>query len=87
MVNWTQMEKPVILKQDVQEWIKIVVETKEDINPGNDTTGELPKNNRLNDGSGKWFLMGSFGNEGQIYRDLANYATIESNTPVLIIAV
>jgi hypothetical protein len=85
MVNWTPMGDKDILKQDVQEWIKIAVETDADINPGNDTTGELSTNNRLS--NGKWFLMGSFDNEGQVFRDLANYTTIQSNTNVLIIAV
>jgi hypothetical protein len=87
MGKWTKVDMTDILKQDVQDWIKIVVETKDDINPGKDNTGELSRNNRLNNGFGKWFLMGSFGNKGQINRNLANYATIQSKTPVLIIAV
>jgi hypothetical protein len=90
MDNWTKVEDTDIIKQDVEQWIKIIVETERDLCPANDITGEMSKNNRLKDESGKlgkWFLMGSFGNDTQIFRDLANYTTIESNTDVLIIAV
>ena len=86
MVNWTRMEDNDTLKQDVQDWIKIIVETEADINPANDNIAETSKNYLLNDIPDKWFLNGSFGNKGQILRDLTN-APIKSDTDVLIIGV
>src|SRR6188472_448258 len=86
MVNWTRMEDNDTLKQDVQDWIKIIVETEADINPANDNIAETSKNYLLNDIPDKWFLNGSFGNKGQILRDLTN-TPIKSDTDVLIIGV
>lgn len=89
MSNWTIMENTDILKQDVEKWIKTILEMEKDINPGYDETGELSKNNKIvADSAGyKWYLMGSFGNEKQVFRDMAKYATIDATSPVLIIAV